>query len=80
MQGGQIPYLCSMLKSSKNILTTGLCLVMALTSGLAQTADQWFAMGYEKYEQHDYTGAISDYTECIMLAPDYPEAYYNRGL
>jgi hypothetical protein len=46
----------------------------------AQTADQWFEMAYDKYENHDYAGAISDYTECIMLTPEFPEAYFNRGL
>ena len=54
--------------------------LVLLSKTQAQTADQWFESGFEKYEAKDYVGAIADYTECINLAPDYPEAYFNLSL
>ena len=48
-------------------------------SASAQTADEFFKSGYNKYETGDYVGAIADYSQAIRLKPDYLEAYNNRG-
>jgi tetratricopeptide (TPR) repeat protein/tRNA A-37 threonylcarbamoyl transferase component Bud32 len=39
-----------------------------------------YVQGQEKYYKNDYKGAIADFTEVILLVPDYTEAYVFRGL
>lgn len=46
----------------------------------AQSADEYFELGYNKYESDDYQGAIEAYSKAIDLSPDNPELYYHRGL
>ena len=46
----------------------------------SQTAKDYFERAYEKDENGDYYGAISDYTKAIELKPDYAEAYHNRSI
>ena len=43
-------------------------------------ADDYFKLGYKKYEQKDYREAIVAYTEAIKINPNYAAAYNNRGL
>ena len=45
----------------------------------SQTAKDYFERAYEKDENGDYYGAISDYTKAIELDPDDADTYYNRG-
>jgi tetratricopeptide (TPR) repeat protein len=44
------------------------------------TANDYFELGFKKYEQKDYREAIVAYTEAIILNPNYSYAYYNRGI
>ena len=46
----------------------------------SQTAEDYFERAYDKAENGDYYGAISDYTKAIELQPDYADAYVNRGV
>ncbi|WP_371416430.1 tetratricopeptide repeat protein [Dolichospermum sp. UHCC 0299] len=43
------------------------------------TADDYFKLGFKKYEQKDYREAIVAYTEAIKINPNNADAYYNRG-
>ena len=45
----------------------------------AQTAEDWFDDGNQKFVSGDYAGAFSDYTKAIEIKPDYADAYNNRG-
>ena len=44
------------------------------------TADDYFELGFKKYEQKDYREAIVAYTEAIKINPNLAEAYNNRGV
>ena len=44
----------------------------------AETSTFYFDRAYEKGENGDYYGAISDYTKAIEIKPS-ESAYYNRG-
>jgi len=50
------------------------------TLAYAQTAEDYFNSGFDKYNQQDYKGAIQDYTKAIELNPNYTDAYHNRGV
>ena len=43
------------------------------------TAEEYFYSAYDKANQKDYYGAISDYTKAIELNPNDANAYNNRG-
>ena len=45
----------------------------------AENADFYFNRGFEKGNNGDYYGAISDFTKAIEIDPQYSKAYYNRG-
>ena len=45
----------------------------------SQTAEDYFKSAYDKDENGDYYGAISDLNKAIELNPDYAMAYLNRG-
>ena len=45
----------------------------------ADSADFYFNRAYDKGENGDHYGAISDYTKAIELDPNDAVAYYNRG-
>jgi tetratricopeptide (TPR) repeat protein len=45
----------------------------------ALKADDFFVAAYQKSERRDYPGALADYNRAIAIAPDYAEAYNNRG-
>lgn len=40
----------------------------------------WFNKGVLLYNEGDYTSALQCFTEALALAPDFGDAYYNRGL
>jgi serine/threonine protein kinase len=44
-----------------------------------QTAESYFEHG-NKRPASDKKGSIEDYTQAIKLKPNYPEAYFNRGV
>ena len=62
----------------KNILFT-LALLISFSS-FGQTAEDYFQSGYDKNENGDYYGAISDYTKAIELNPNLGIAYNNRAI
>ena len=45
----------------------------------AETANFYFVRAYEKVENGDYYGAISDYTKAIEINPNFSLAYSNRA-
>ena len=45
----------------------------------AETADFYFDRAFEKGENGDYYGAISDFTKAIEINPNYAKAYNNHG-
>ena len=61
----------------KNLLFT-LALLVSFSS-FGQTSDEYFNSAYDKDDNGDYYGAISDYTKSIELNPD-ANTYYNRGI
>lgn len=42
-------------------------------------AEAYFNRGYNKRLKKDFSGAIEDYSEAILLRPNYYKAYNNRG-
>ena len=46
----------------------------------SQTAEDYFDRAYQKAENGDYYGSISDYTKALELNPDDADAYVNRGV
>jgi len=43
------------------------------------SAEEYFERAYQAHEQKDYDKAIADYSQAILLKPDYAVAYVNRG-
>jgi tetratricopeptide (TPR) repeat protein len=63
------------------VLTALFTIVLALAvPAAAQSADEWFDMGYAYYDEFDYENAIACYTNCIALEPYNVDAYHNRAL
>ena len=68
------------------IIKTGLVLsssaLMISLSDKSNAADNsfYFNRAFEKGENGDHYGAISDYTKAIEIDPNDSTAYYNRGL
>ena len=44
------------------------------------SAETYLLWGYIKDELGDHSEAISDHTQAIQLKPNFPDAYYNRGV
>jgi tetratricopeptide (TPR) repeat protein len=44
-----------------------------------QTAFEYFNIGLVKYNLHNYTGAIDDFTRAVEMNPEHAEAYNIRG-
>ncbi len=58
-----------------------LSLLLALpVNAFALTAQEVWTNGNTAYAQKNYTKALSDYTQLVLVSPNEPEAYYNRGL
>ena len=66
------------IKSGIVLSTTGFLLSFSEKVS-ARNFDYYFDRAYEKAENGDYYGAISDYTKAIEINPNYADAYYNRG-
>ena len=65
-----------------NLIMKKLLFALALLisfSSFGQTSSEYFDSGYDKAENGDYYGAISDFTKAIELDPNYAIAYHNRG-
>ena len=56
--------------------------VISSLTGRANAGDNsyFFNSAYDKAENGDYYGAISDYTKAIEIDPKYTDAYFNRGI
>ena len=67
------------IKTGVALSTTGLMLYVPEKSQ-AESADFYFNRAYDKSENGDHYGAISDYTKAIELDPKDPGAYVNRGI
>ncbi len=50
-----------------------------ILDGELLSAEALFVQGQSKAERGDYVGALKDYTQAILLDPDYARAYGNRG-
>jgi hypothetical protein len=61
------------------IAMAALALVPAVPAA-AQTAEEWFDMGYTYYDAGDLGNSIVCYTNCIELDPGNAVAYNNRGV
>ena len=57
---------------------TGLMLSLPETAN-AESNDFYFDRAFEKGENDDYYGAISDYNKALEIDPNDFQAYYNRG-
>ena len=57
-----------------------LLLLIPILSFGQTTYEDYFRSGFEKYENEDYYGAISDFTKSIELDSNFPLAYNYRGL
>ena len=44
-----------------------------------EISSECFDSGKKLHEKREYHGALANYTEAILIRPDYAEAYYNRG-
>jgi tetratricopeptide (TPR) repeat protein len=67
-----------MKKMKKGILF--LLLMFATMSSFSQTARGYFEKGKSKDNLGNYSGAIDDYTEAILLDPKFESAYYYRAI
>jgi len=47
---------------------------------VVQDAEFWFVQGYQKYMNGDFIGAIASWDRALEIKPDYPDAWYNRGI
>jgi tetratricopeptide (TPR) repeat protein len=47
---------------------------------LAQTSDEYCNSGIEKFKQHNYSAALSEFDKAIELNPNSSRAYNNRGI
>ena len=46
----------------------------------SNTFAQWFNTGYKRYQKGDLMGAAEAYTKAIILKPEEPRSYFNRGI
>lgn len=44
------------------------------------TFAEWFYAGYKRHQEGDVMGAVEAYTEAIILEPEEPRSYFNRGI
>ena len=63
------------------VLLTSSAVMFSLTETVsAESVDFYFNRAYEKAENGDHYGAISDYTKVIEIDPNDANAYFNRGI
>ena len=67
-----------LIKTSVVLSTTGLMLFVP-EKAQAESAVFYFNRAYDKAENGDHYGAISDYTKAIELDPKDADWYFNRG-
>ena len=60
-------------------LTSAGLMLAASEKAYAESAEFYFNRAYNKAEEGDHYGAISDYTRALEINPRDAEAYYNRG-
>jgi tetratricopeptide (TPR) repeat protein len=46
----------------------------------SNTFAQWFTAGYKRHQEGDLMGAAEAYTKAIILKPEEPRSYFNRGI
>jgi len=46
----------------------------------SNTFAQWFITGYKRHQEGDLMGAAEAYTKAIILKPEEPRSYLNRGI
>ncbi len=63
----------------KTTTTLSIFCLFISTLAYAQTAEDYYNSGLDKYDQQDYKGAIQDHTKAIELSPKLAVAYHNRG-
>ena len=67
----------SLIKTTTTLII--FCLFIT-TLAYAQTAEDYFNSGGDKYYKQNYKGAIQDYTKAIELNPKDADAYIGRGI
>ena len=67
-----------LIKTSVVLSTSGIMLSIPENVN-AESADFYFDRAFEKGNNGDYYGAISDYTKAIEINPNDGVAFYNRG-
>jgi len=67
----------SLIKTTTTLII--FCLFLT-TLAYAQTAEDYFNLGYAKSGLKDYKGAIQDLNKAIELNPKFADAYINRGI
>lgn len=50
-----------------------------IAADLPETAQDFFSLGYQSYQQGDYPGAVSYFQEAISLSPNQASAYFFLG-
>ena len=68
-----------LIKTSLVLSSSGLMLLVPEKAN-AENADFYFDRAFEKGENGDYYGAISDFTKAIEINPNDAVAFYNRGI
>jgi tetratricopeptide (TPR) repeat protein len=51
-----------------------------IPSGQTRNASDYFLSGNNKFDAGNYSGALADYNQAIILNPKYAEIYYNRAI
>jgi len=46
----------------------------------SNTFAEWFSTGYKRYQEGDLMGAAEAYTKAVILEPEEPTSYFNRGI
>jgi len=54
-------------------------LIFLLLPVYSQTSDDYNKQGKAKLQKGDYSGAITEFNNAILLNSSFYEAYYNRG-
>ena len=63
-----------------SVVLSSSSVMLSLTQRVnAESADFYFDRAFEKGENGDYYGAISDFSKVIEMEPNNSMAFYNRG-